>query len=396
MNNKRISGRTGDAVWLLAVTLGLAVTGLLAQLLDNSLEAYIYTRNIVRYWSWVLLASAGAFWLRKGMAAFRCRNPLAFRTVQTALLLVMLIVNIYVLVEQLCWDFSFRDWKLWESTDYADALLRSRLIGRAENMETILPDLFWRWEMNGIIPALSLGYGLAVVFIHIWLGGMWMINAIGCMRHVRGDTCLSLRSGEEVMLELDIARLVYLTALLALAPKVLGQTVSALLGSSVFYGGTLFCTGSVMHLSLSVTEAGAVQLLIMGYLLYLPGGTEPEEDCPADEEVSPEEPEQTGEPAEAEAEAPEAPGEPPADPLPPRELTAEDFARAEYVYASHEWDDECVLPYFHVPGGWYYMTSGMTRPVRMQTGQSVLVGREDYLRRMDPADPGKGEHLFWV
>lgn len=400
MKNKTISGRTTDAIWLLAVTLGLAVMGLLVQLLGNRLEESIYTDRIVRYWACILLFSVGAFLLWKAMNIFRQRNPFAFQTVQTALLLVMFILNIYAIVEEVRWNFSFSDWELSETPAYTSAIIQSKLLGSTPNMETILPDLFWRWESNGILPALGLGYGLAVVFLYIWLGITWVICALGCMRHIQGETYLLLYTGEEVMLEVNIAKLVFLTALLALVPKVLFQTLAALLGARVFYGGTLFSMGDVSFLSPFSIEAGITQLLIMAYLLYLPGSSEPEEvyELPEEEiQAVPEEPEpeKPADSVETE-ESPEAEAQEESPAAQPRELTAEDFARANYTYDSHTWDDEYGMPYFHVPGGWYYMTGNMIQPEKMVTGQSVLVGEGNYLRRIDPNNPEQGEHLYWV
>lgn len=393
MKNKIRSGKTREALWLLASTLGLAVMGLLLQLLGNRLEENIYTDRIIRYWVWVLLITAGVFWFRKGMNAFRSRNPFAFQTVQSALLLAVLIFNIYTVVEEVNWNISLRDWELNGDPAYTEAVLQSRLVGAAADMETVLPDLFWRWESDGVIPALGLGYGLAAVFLYIWLTWIWLWSALGCMGYVWGETCLVLYAGDEVMVEIDIPRLVFQTSLLALAPKVLFPTLAAILGAGIFSGGTLFSLGDVAYLTVFTGEAGIFQLLTMAYLLYLPGIPDPETVCALPEEETAERSEMS-EPVQTEAcpaaEAPEEPAEL------PRELTAEDFARAEYSEHPQQWDDEGVMPYFHVPGGWYYMTSGMIQPECMQTGRSVYVGEEDWLRRIDPNTPEKGEYLYWV
>lgn len=392
MKNRKISVKTEDFLWLLAITLGLAVMGLLSQTLGNSMEEYVYTHRIVRYWVCVALVCAGAFWLWKAMNTFRCRNPLAFRTVQTALLVVLFILNGYVLVAGLAEDVSFYNWDVRGSTAYSDALWQSKLIGRAANVETLLPDLFWRWEANAVLPALGMGYGLAAVVLYIWLAWMWLAFSVQCLGHLRGETWLTLSDGEEVILAIDVAKLVYLTAFLALVPKVVFQILPPVLGVRIFSGGILFSPWDVAYLAWYPTEAGILQLLTMAYLVYLPGCEDAEEDEEEEALTEPADPE----PLPEQEEGPEVlPAPAPEAAEPSRELTAEDFAGAEYTSEAHEWDEEHSFPYFHVPGGWYYMTDGMAAPKLMEKGQSVLVGRYDSLRRMDPGNPGVGEHLFW-
>ena len=78
-----------------------------------------------------------------------------------------------------------------------------------------------------------------------------------------------------------------------------------------------------------------------------------------------------------------------------RPLTLNDFEKARYTYYYRDWEDDHIFPYFWVPGGWYYLTGGMAEPVQVKEGCSILVGKDNYLKRIDPHDPNNGECLMW-
>lgn len=287
-NQAKMSDKTQEVLVLLAMTVGLAVFGILAQSLSNYMEGGIFTHYIIRYWIRVLLVSGGLAWAWKTLNSLSHRNPYLYRRIQFVVLLVLLIFNIYVAIVEVLSYFAY-NWVEFRSQEvYIYALQMSKLVGRAENMETILPELFWRWEKNAVLPALGLGYGYLAALVYVWICFMWMCLSIRCIRYLHGEERLDLCSGGEKLLGVDLATIVYLFALLSLVPKLIGQ-ITPLFDLTIFYGGVLFSSQRAEYLSLDLKEAGILQLLTMAYLLYPPQTVVPEKNhsLPADEEAEP-------------------------------------------------------------------------------------------------------------
>lgn len=399
MQNQKLSDKTIEVLVLLAMTLGLMVFGILNQSLDNYLEKGVYTRNLIRYWVWVLLISMGGALVWKALSILSRRYPSIYKRIQTLILLVLLIFNIYVAVVEVLSNFAWNWLEFHREEVYIYALQQSKLIGRTEHIETLLPTLFWRWEKNAVLPALSLGYGFLTMLVYIWFCWMWLIYSFRCMRHLRGEALLNLCVNEEKLLGLDLTSIVYLSALLPLIPMVIGQ-ITPLFNLTVFYGGILFSSCDVAYLSFDPTEAGILQLLTMAYLLYQPRTAVQEErqslpsgeDKESSAETAAEE--TAAEPAETVPET-EEPVEAPKSAETPRELNMEDFQNAEFEYIYSDWDDEYAFPSFYVNTGWYYLTGGMTQPELMKEGKSIYVGNGDCLKQINPKTPEKGVCHLW-
>lgn len=302
MQNQKLSDKTIEVLVLLAMTLGFMVFGILNQSLDNYLEKGVYTHNLIWYWVWVLLISMGAALVWKVLGILSRRYPDIYKSIQVLILLALLIFNIYVAVIEVLSNFAWNWLGFHREEVYIYALQQSKLIGRTEHIETLLPTLFWRWEENAVLPALSLGYGFLTALIYLWFCWMWLIYSFRCMRHLRREALLNLRVNEKKFLGLDLTSIVYLSALLPLIPMVIGQ-ITPLFNLTVFYGGILFSSCDVAYLSFDPTEAGILQLLTMAYLLYQPRTAVLEEPqfLPSGEETEPIEEPSAETAAEAEA-----------------------------------------------------------------------------------------------
>ena len=286
MKIKTFSDKTIEVLVLLVITLGLMFFGFLNQCLDNYLSEGIYSDHIIQYWVWVLLISIAAAMAWKALSIFRRCYPYIYERIQMLILLVLLIFNIFVTVVEVLSDFAW-NWHDFHHTEaYRYALQQAKFIGRTKDVATLLPKLFWRWENNAILPALSFGYGVGAVFLYLWIVLLWLFYSFWCMRHLRGEHWLNLCVNEETLLKLDLTRIVYLSALLPLLPLVIGQ-VLPLFGLTVFYGGIMFSTRDVAFLAVDISEAGILQLLTMVYLLYQPSTAVQEEHqvLPSDEET---------------------------------------------------------------------------------------------------------------
>lgn len=263
-----MSEKKQEVLWLLAMTLCLAVFGVMAQCLGNDLEEGIYTHRIIRYWWEVLLICGGAMVVWKTLNVLSRRYPERFKYVLMLVLLLLFVFNIFVAVRMFS-DFRLDGVNWSKGWKYRDTLRHSRLMGKGDNMEEILPDRFWRWESNAVLPALGLGYGLLAVFFYLWICWIWLFYAVRCVRHLRREIRLELCAGEEKLLGFDLTGAVYLSALLPVALRLIGQ-VMPLLGLGVSYGGILFFEREVSSLRVVPAEAGIVQLLTMAYLLSCP------------------------------------------------------------------------------------------------------------------------------
>lgn len=336
MQNQKLSDKTIEVLVLLAMTLGLMVFGILNQSLDNYLEKGVYTHNLIRYWVWVLLISMGAALVWKALSILSRRYPDIYKRIQVLILLVLLIFNIYVAVVEVLSNFAWNWLEFHREEVYIYALQQSKLIGRTEHIETLLPTLFWRWEQNAVLPALSLGYGFLTMLVYVWISFMWLCFSIRCIRYLHGEARLDLCSGGEKLLGINLATIVYLFALLSLIPKLIGQ-VTPLFDLTIFYGGVLFSSQRAEYLSLDLKEAGILQFLTMAYLLYQPRTAVQEErqSLPSGEDEEP-----TAETAAEAVSETEEPVEAPEMAETPRELNLEDFQNAEFENIYSDWDDE--------------------------------------------------------